>query len=1052
MSRVRSVQIIMFLIWSFYYLIADTPEQEAFMLTLLPMPVSYGFSLNDPHPYIYIPLGPLATDFMLWYIGMVSRPIFSLLYLAALLGMYAIYYLAEYLLNYGMLNRRSASEWITYYNKTIHCPKAHIYGFRDFDFSIFDKFKSKGGHSHEESASKRSLATKAIEQMIHSAGMEPYNIQMSRYDQSRGIKGTRTHYWARDMSIDARYDSFKKKHCPIIIDVDYYLDMEEMLLEYQAPMYLYTLNPTAAARATNEYSYCFNKDNEVEYKVSGGGVYTHKLWNYNTDHITVRSYHYPEFFGKAFPKQTIVYQIDRHTVTLDRDIVLLTPVVRLGSLGSFMAKDIKYDRLKRMRVSNGEFNRMEIRRQLTHHVSIAYCEPGQYTAATIPVAADNYFRNLSKVQSTPLAIFNVQQYLKTSPENLCDSLQESAILVGYYTSQLRLSLSETAVAKVLPKAVLHTLYPRMAPITLTVYPVEYAVKKYHFDPGPTEAEPMLTPFMAPFVNDGYVPTKTKGNEERAVEGRVKEVRPPVLPISSLLDNIMDEFVTHLFPTPHILAPVTPDEVLEHQHRPTQRNIIFRALFSPIYHMKRKITTFFLKAESYAKPADPRIICVMDPTTKLESSTYLYPIADFLKQQPWYAFGKSPEEIATRVSEICQHSDFVSTSDFSRMDGHISNVCRELDKRIVLRAYKLEYHGSIIEMLSSLQDLKAVGAYGTKFATLFNQCSGDLFTAGANGWRNLFAHYRAARSKKINGRYLTPKEAWEYVMKFVLVGGDDGIAGMMEEKELSQACQSIGQVLEYDSVRRGELGVNFLSRYYTTQVWYGDINSCCDIKRQLIKFHLSLKLDKSVSPEQKLYEKIKSFSMTDSNTPIIGPFVKKGLELGKKIKSTVATAQLASYLSTQGPVPNQYHADFHQLMYNQLPSTTTSEKHFLYWLEGVNNFSDLLNPPTLQEEAPPQQHPTQPVVINGVIYPPKQEKHRPPEKPKIDLPPPPQVQPFVTKEPPPTIQLIAKQPQNIAGDVKKRVNTPPPTKQHIAIQQPLKVGESKKKSKEKSATQ
>jgi len=46
-----------------------------------------------------------------------------------------------------------------------------------------------------------------------------------------------------------------------------------------------------------------------------------------------------------------------------------------------------------------------------------------------------------------------------------------------------------------------------------------------------------------------------------------------------------------------------------------------------------------------------------------------------------------------------------------------------------------------------------------------------------------------------------------------------------------------------------------------------VNSCCDIRRQLGKFHTSVNLQ--VAPLVKLKEKATSFHLTDPNTPIIG---------------------------------------------------------------------------------------------------------------------------------------------------------------------------------------
>jgi hypothetical protein len=53
---------------------------------------------------------------------------------------------------------------------------------------------------------------------------------------------------------------------------------------------------------------------------------------------------------------------------------------------------------------------------------------------------------------------------------------------------------------------------------------------------------------------------------------------------------------------------------------------------------------------------------------------------------------------------------------------------------------------------------------------------------------------------------------------------------------------------------------------------------CDIKRQLSKFHTTVRLPESVTAEQKLVEKCMSYVATDGNTPVIGELCKQVLVL------------------------------------------------------------------------------------------------------------------------------------------------------------------------------
>lgn len=834
------------------------------------------------------------------------------------------------------------------------------------------------GHSHPYSASMRGAASKAMERFAAHFGLIPYHLQMSNYDQREGKHGSRSYYWSRDMTMNAQQDEFEPNvNLRILTDVDYYIDIPSMLSTACTTM-IYTLNPTSVARVADEYSYNFNSNNEINYIVNGGGRYTHQIWNFNMDHVVV----YKKWLG--INVGVVHYQIDRRTISQDRDLVLLTPFYEAGIIGLWLSKWITQPELQRLKVNQGVFNKLEIKAKSGHTISVAYCEPGQYTAANVPITVDNYVRNLVKIQSTGLATYNVQAMLKYPPEDQQKSLAESAILVGYHTSLATMGPILALFMQYFPRPVTHTLFPMFNPQTTIVFPVEYSIRKFDFDIYGLPTQPMLTPFMSAFINEGYVPLKSKANEERAVAGRVTEVKTPHMELDDFTSVCMTEFVQRLFPVAMSLHPVDVDRVFEQQNRPTQRSILERALFLPIRHIKQKTVSFFLKSESYSKPADPRIISTMEGTVKYDASRFMYGLADQLASSEWYAFSKTPMEIATKVANICIGAvDGVSLSDFSRMDGHIGNILRELDRRVLLTAFHKSHHEDIIIMLKDLVEKQSTGKYGTKFDSDQTQCSGDPWTAILNSIRNLFIHFLTRRRTRIGSRYYTADEAFTWLQTSVLVGGDDGIAADVNEKPFTKACQSVGQVLDYAYAKRGEFGVNFLSRYYTKDVWTGDPNNCCDIKRQLIKFHLSAPLDGSVTPIMKLVEKARSFVLTDGNTPIIGPFCKKVMSLSGNTASNVQSQKLQTWLSKQGPVPNDFRPDYYQLLERDLPKINCLHE-FQSWVDSCRNLSDCLRPFALTPMEPAQAHKTQDVVVDGIIVHCDKPK-LPPGKPKFSKP-------------------------------------------------------------------
>lgn len=932
--------------------------------------------------------------------------------------------------NFNHHYRMCLSHVVSYLNCLSINPKFMISRFRKFDFKPIQR-PNRGGHSHEQSANTRSFVNKAIESFIVSIGYKPYNHQMSNYDQKRGIDGSRSYYWPKDLQMKPRNDDLKDYHIRVLTDVDYYEDMKKLLLD-AVPTILYTINPDEAAKCEEEYSYNFDKDNNFNYIVAGSGHYKHPLWDWNHDHTSVTH----TFLG--FPVRTVVYQIDRRTVCPDRDIVFLTPMFELGFIGSIISRWLmNYQEIDRLRVNQGAFNRLEIKTQSDHYISTAICEPTQYTSATVKICQDNYFANLSKTMSTPIAPYHVTSHLKYPADMTQHANEVATIMTAYHNSRLAMPATLVLLGAILPKFVCHTLFPRWFEKNQIIYPVTYSSNTYSFSTAINPGPPIVKPFMAPFLPDSYIPTRDLSTEERAINGRVKEIAVPEMDIGSFLRQVMCEFADHLVPVPHTLHPVDVDRVFEQQPRPGQRKILSDAIFLPLKHFKQTVMEFFIKSESYAKPADPRVISTINGTTKIDASKFMYALADHLHPAPWYAFGKTPEEISRHVSNICQSAQtHVSLSDLSRMDGHVSNVLRELDSMVLLRYFSSEHHQDINNMLSNLTHLNGVGKFNTKFETLFAQCSGDPWTAILNSIRNLFLHFLAFRCTKLGkDAFIDADTAWHNCYNCVMVGGDDGIAADISQEPFDKACKLVGQVLEYDSVSVGGFGVNFLARYYTREVWKGDLNSCCDIKRQLLKFHLSSNLPPDVTPSQKLVEKCRSFNLSDHNTPIIGKFSSKVVEIAEKTNYTrpsdEAVRKLATwitYSSPQSAIPNAPSHDYMELLQTQLPSIETLVGDIYDWIDKATTIEELLLVPTLKLRDAPLPHPTVPVVINGVEVPAANSHPQPSTNTSSGYTKTPPRATTATNRPKPTIHLVPKpKPSDQTSVEKRKEDKPAPTK-------------------------
>jgi hypothetical protein len=161
-----------------------------------------------------------------------------------------------------------------------------------------------------------------------------------------------------------------------------------------------------------------------------------------------------------------------------------------------------------------------------------------------------------------------------------------------------------------------------------------------------------------------------------------------------------------------------------------------------------------------------------------------------------------------------------------------------------------------------------------YKTGTSRASGSPETAAFNSLANAFIAFVAWRRTR---RFTTFVGADEAYSRLGIYGGDDGLTGDIDQVTYVKAAELVGQVLTAETIRREDIGVEFLSRKYGPLVWNGDTTSICDIERQVVKLHVTVALA-GVSPEEKLVQKCRNFVLTDANTPVVGPIAKRVMEL------------------------------------------------------------------------------------------------------------------------------------------------------------------------------
>lgn len=397
-----------------------------------------------------------------------------------------------------------------------------------------------------------------------------------------------------------------------------------------------------------------------------------------------------------------------------------------------------------------------------------------------------------------------------------------------------------------------------------------------------EAPTMMEPFMQPFGPECYLPQESRAMRELAVAARIQKNVSSITELEVPIEMALGEIREHIVKLigRHVLFPLTEAEVREAQPRPSQQRIIDQGALvagqqddaDPIYA--------FEKAEPAQKVSAPRIISPDDAAHKLLASRFMIPVhrafvwAFGTEGERWYAPGMTPVAIAERVAELCQ-SDDVTLADGDKYDSSISPVERAWEHSIYYALYHPSTHAELEVCLKKSHCCPVVFG-GVVYEQLCGRGSGYADTTVGNTMWNMAKDYVAARTEPSVGGYRTPEESRRRCGIYM---GDDSVSKKIGTDHLVTVGAKLGLVLEVEQKKFGEPGVNFISRFFGPNVWCGDASSTCDVPRICSKIHVAPKMAaNSLQPRDKLAQRMLGLSLSDSNTPIIGPYACATMEL------------------------------------------------------------------------------------------------------------------------------------------------------------------------------
>lgn len=737
---------------------------------------------------------------------------------------------------------------------------------------------NQGNHPHPSSAFDRTAVNVLLDSFISQSGYKPYSVSMSERDMHRGNDGSRHYHFAKDLAMEYRDDVVTDRHVLKFMDVDYYCDMSEYA-EHFRPMLLYTFVPQRVCGSVLDAVYRI-EDDRVYFTPNGGGRYDHLLWDYDTDSVMF-----------DYGSYSLLYKVESvATGDPTRRIVGLFPECRIDTV---LARTLPGYRLRRRLFSYNcssltwvdnlpiaRIVKVNMCRFLSMvgsipRVMVSLAEVGAYDDICIP---DDILRSVMVRCSSKKdpVIADIERILREEKSNATRLEHPHADLIRPETMAPALH----RIFGVLQHAMGMDLLTSCANISKEPVPLHYQTLAplVHED-----GVPMIRQVAPAMCLGNIAPVRSYNNDTSCVEGRVLKPRNPVLSWPKIYDRYAQEFSERLIPDSqmHTGVPWSTGQVMERQNRPTQVNSWLMDRVTSFMHPFR--VKAFQKSETYTGTKYPRNISTTNADHRTRYGSFIYPFCDaVLKATSWYAFGKTPKEIADRLHEVVRGANVVIPTDFSSWDGTHSLPLCLFERALGRRYFAPRHHAEWDTLVMSQYNAPGSTRFGVKYSTVWSRLSGSSDTSAFNSVDNAFLAYCVRRESGEDGEC-----AWN---RLGLYGGDDGITCDVSPKTYNRIATRLGHSLKAETLKEGD-PVPFLGRYYL-DAWTSN-RSCADIQRAVRKLHLTT-APINIPGEVCLVRKAEGLLTTDPNTPVLSQWAKTIIRLFTSVSTTKYRALLEQH--------------------------------------------------------------------------------------------------------------------------------------------------------------
>jgi hypothetical protein len=691
---------------------------------------------------------------------------------------------------------------------------------------------------HADCAALRSCADNFINEFAHANALPIYSVSLSPKDKWKGIAGNRYYYFEKDLRMEFQSDDIPQNALIKLIDVDYYVSRQDLAyyITRGRCIAMYTIMPEHLSYRTDESVVTIDANGVLTETQVGSAPYSHSLWDWRRDYVTVIAYPTISFDGDYTPAKMTHSYVDYKRIGPNRYVVLLTPVFTTGIFGALLWCLI------------GDISLLS-RWKPIHQNGVSMI----YGNDNVILAYPNSF--------TEHALTH-EQY------NECAHIDTTKISPG--TIQRIRSSSDTQYELMSMLKDLQHALPKTIPNLFT----NKEVRSYKIEWFGTNDELKVKGrcMFTPLIDGCFAAASGPSGDKASVLGRHTKPQENSSHIPTKYYDEIPNFVSCLvIYAPGKLHPLHPDEVFE-QASAAQRKKFENSDEGPHSERHKSIQ----KTESYPEPKWPRAIYAVDPNNVERLLRFVKPAVAYLKEHAhWYMFGKHPIKIAETLNELANDPYGVMIEgDFSKYDGTQVTIFVDLMTAVLCGLFDAVYHDEIRQLRYELSYAVFVTEYGVKFNSKDSQKSGSAATSKDNTVSHAYVQYCHFR----NIGFSIP-DAYARVR---MCAGDDGVTRTSDPDNYVKTCTDLRLVLKCNIRQPGE-SVSFLGRIYPDPGVSG--RSFFDPMRALSKFHFSDTTDPHVDVNVLAWRKSAGYYITDAGN-FIGHIARHILEITQHGKTEI----------------------------------------------------------------------------------------------------------------------------------------------------------------------